>query len=435
MRPLDIVRSAMRNAFRSKLRTSLTVLAIVIGAFTLSLTNGIGAGINDYVRSTVASVGVDDVMTVTKTVEQQTLGSGPAEYDPNQIASSAGPGGGEGLPGGSAVALTEDDIEAIGATQGVERVQATKSVTVDYVQFGDGTKYQLTLSQFVPGMEVELVAGEQADVEADLPQLVIPENYVDALGFASADDAVGSSITLGLTDGAGTHVTSEATVVGVASPGLVSASGAVPNTALLSTLYDLQRVGVPAGQEVTYASASAWFDVDAGQDATDALKERLAEAGYTGMTLEDQLGALISVIDTIVLVLNGFAIIALLAASIGIINTLFMAVQERTREVGLMKAMGLSSARVFALFSIEAVVIGLLGSAIGVLGAMGVGQIVSAVLSGSVLSDLSGLTLVLFEPATVAAVVVGVMVIAFAAGTLPALRAARQDPISSLRYE
>ncbi|MEE2057125.1 FtsX-like permease family protein [Rhodococcus artemisiae] len=131
--------------------------------------------------------------------------------------------------------------------------------------------------------------------------------------------------------------------------------------------------------------------------------------------------------------LNAFAIIALLAASIGIVNTLFMAVQERTREVGLMKALGLSSARVFSLFSVEAVVIGLLGSALGVVGAVVVGKISAAALDGTILADMPGLTIIAFEPTTIATVILGIMAIAFLAGTLPALRAAKQDPIASLR--
>ncbi|MFE7407185.1 ABC transporter permease [Isoptericola sp. NPDC057559] len=438
MKSLDIVRTALRNAFRSKLRTTLTVLAIFIGAFTLSLTNGIGTGINGFVESTVASIGVDDVMTVTKSTEQTEASEGPAEYDPNQL--EAGAGGAAGAPGaagggGGSVAMTEDDIDQITDIDGVLRVEPTENVSVDYIQLGDGTQYQLSLSQFVPGMEVELAAGEQINLDADDPQIVLPESYIEPLGFDNAAAAIGHEITLAVTDGDGQQVTSEATVVGVAEPGLVSSSGAIPNTTLTSNLYELQQTGAPAAQGDTYASASVWFDPDAGDEATAALKDRLADDGYTATTLEDQLGSITSVIDTVVLVLNGFAIIALLAASIGIVNTLFMAVQERTREVGLMKAMGLSSAKVFSLFSIEAVVIGFLGSALGAIAAIGVGQIVGATLSSTILADLPGLTLIAFEPVTVAAVILGVMAVAFLAGTLPALRAAKQDPISSLRYE
>ena len=106
-----------------------------------------------------------------------------------------------------------------------------------------------------------------------------------------------------------------------------------------------------------------------------------------------------SVIDGIVLVLNAFAVIALIAAGFGIVNTLFMSVQERTREIGLMKAMGMASGRVFGLFSLEAVFIGFLGSAIGVLGRdRASGQLVNGVLPGTCWSDLPGLTLIAFDP-------------------------------------
>lgn len=436
MRAADVVSGSVRNAFRSRMRTTLTVLALFIGAFTLSLTNGVGTGINRFVDSTVASVGVDDVMTVTKTTEQdETEDSGPPEYDPDQVQTTEQGMIGEVVTDGGPVALTADDLAAIGAVDGVLRVEPARPVSVDYVQHDGGTRYRLALSQIVPGMQVELAAGEQVDFDVTEPQLVLPESYVEPLGLGDPEDAVGATLSLAVTDATGTQVTATATVVGVAASGLVADGGAIPNEALALQLHDLQDDAAATGQDETYPGAFAWFDVDAGDDAAAALKDRLADAGYTGETLDDQLGALTSVIDTVVLVLNGFAVIALLAAGIGIVNTLFMAVQERTREVGLMKAMGLSSGRVFALFSIEAVVIGLLGSAAGVLAAFGAGELIGAALSDGVLADLPGLTLVALEPMTVAGVVLGVMALAFAAGTLPALRAARQDPISSLRYE
>lgn len=142
-----------------------------------------------------------------------------------------------------------------------------------------------------------------------------------------------------------------------------------------------------------------------------------------------------TVIAGIVGVLNAFAVIALIAAGFGIVNTLLMSVQERTREIGLMKAMGMGSGRVFGLFSTEAVFIGFLGSAIGAGVAILAGSAISSALAGSLLSGLPGLQIMLFEPASIATVILVVMAIAFLAGTLPARRAARQNPIDALRYE
>jgi len=97
--------------------------------------------------------------------------------------------------------------------------------------------------------------------------------------------------------------------------------------------------------------------------------------------------------------------------------------------------MGMGGGRVFSLFSLEAVFIGFLGSAIGVGAGMLAGFGINTALAGSLLADLPGLTLVAFDPLAVGTIVITVMAIAFLAGTIPALRAAKADPIESLRYE
>ena len=434
MKTLDLIGTAIGNTFRSRTRTILTILAIFVGAFTLALTSGMGTGINAYIDDTVTSVGAEDRMTVTKPSDEAAAGGeeGPSEYDPDTIAS-----GQPGPPGATVTALTLEDIQVLGDIEGVLEVDAIKSVSTDYIAIGDGTQYAVSSGGLIPGQNLQLAAGAAPDDSASAMELALPVSYVDALGFADADAAVGATAVIGITDATGAQHTVDASIVGVVEESLAGGTGAsiVPNAALTDELFALQSAGLPEGEADRYAQASVRFDADATEEEIADLKASLEDEGYSGTTVADQLGTFKTVIDAIVLVLNAFAVIALLAASFGIVNTLYMSVQERTREIGLMKAMGMGSGRVFSLFSIEAAFIGFLGSALGVVVAMAAGSALSSALAGSLLADLPGLTLIAFDPASIAVIILLVMGIAFLAGTLPASRAAKADPVTSLRYE
>ena len=433
MRVNDLVTTAMSNTFRSKTRAVLTILAIFVGAFTLTITSGLGTGINRYIDDTVNAIGAGDVLTVNKPAESATIGSGPVEYDPTAISTER-----SGPPGtfNTVTALTPDDLTTLGSIDGVLRIEPAKSISLDYVQFGDGTPYVIGAGSSIPGQTVLLATGDQPDQGSTDPQVALPVSYVEPLGFSSADAAIGQTITLAITDSERTQHFVEATVVGVTEESLTGVGSALaPNDALTTALFDAQNIGVPVAEQERYASASVWFDAASSDEQITALKDRISEAGYSASSITDQLGTFKTVIDAIVLVLNSFAIIALLAASFGIVNTLLMSVQERTREIGLMKAMGMGSGKVFGLFSLEAVFIGFLGSVIGTGIGMAAGSIASAALSRTVFSDLAGLTLIAFDPASIAGIILIVMGIAFLAGTLPAIRAAKADPVESLRYE
>ena len=373
MRTVDLIGSAVSNTFRSKTRTILTILAIFVGAFTLTLTSGLGTGINAYINDTVTSIGAADVMTVTKTQESATgvAANGPVEYNPDAIAS-----GQPGPPGSTVVALTPIDLDTIAGIEGVTDVVPTRSISPDYIQAGDGTKYVIGVGSLIAGQSIQLEAGTEPDDSATDLQLVLPVSFVEPMGLGHAESAIGAD-GIHRDHGCRAHAARDrcdhrrrlrrrARVADRSEP----RTERPPSTTNSSTP---RTSACPPTRSQRYAQASVFFDTAATDDEISALKDRLTDAGYTGSTVADQLGMFKTVIDGIVLVLNAFAIIALLAASFGIVNTLYMSVQERTREIGLMKAMGMGNGRVFSLFSLEAAFIGFLGSAIGVVIAMLVG--------------------------------------------------------------
>jgi putative ABC transport system permease protein len=433
MKFVDIVKTAIANSFRSKLRTGLTVIAIFIGAFTLTITSGIGTGVTSYIDTQVTAIGAADVLTISKAADSTSSATeGPAAYDASK-ATTVSLGNGS-RPGSTIQALTAKDITAIGKTSGILNVDPSVRVTPDYIQYNDNGKFEIIVNATATLTTADLAAGAQLDNSSTTDQVLLPTTYLKNLGFANASAAIQKTVSIGITDYAGVQQEVKATVVGVQNETILGV-GAGLNQHLTDALHTIEVTGAPVGASDSYATATAHFSPSSTQAQITAIKEDLARQGYSSQTVADTIGSFQTVINVIIGVLNAFAVIALVAAGFGIINTLLMSVQERTREIGLMKAMGMNGGRVYTLFSTEAVFIGFLGSALGALAAVGIGSLVSNILADGVFSALPGLQVVQFAPSSIAIIIGVVMLIAFLAGTLPARAAARQNPIDALRYE
>ena len=119
------------------------------------------------------------------------------------------------------------------------------------------------------------------------------------------------------------------------------------------------------------------------------------------------------------------ALMTLLGAAIGLMNIMLVSVTERTREIGVRKALGASRSNILYQFLIEAIVITLLGGLLGIIFGIGIGGIIAAVVDGRFIIPFNWMAL-----AIAVCVIVGVV-----SGLYPAIKASRLDPIDALRYE
>ncbi|MGM0123276.1 hypothetical protein IGI37_000642 [Enterococcus sp. AZ194] len=422
MKITDILKSASSNLWRNKGRTILTIVAIFIGAFTISVTTGVNIGVNDYIDKQVNSVGATDMMIVQPAQSGMSDGDGPAEYEENKQAATQ-------------EMITKDDIKSMEQLKNVKKVDPYLIPQVDYIQGASDKKFVFSASP-ASELAIDVEEGREVSDKSSEYEITLSPEYVDSLGYKSAKDALGKKVEVAFSSPATEEQkVVEAKIVGVRTTSLVNGGDSIINKKLADDVFEQNNHGLPAAMKDNYYVVTLTMKKDISKAELSDLKKSLEDKGYLAQTVEDQIGMIRQVINAITGVLTMFGAIALLAASFGIINTLYMSVQDRTREIGLMKAMGMSSGKIFLMFSTEAILIGFWGSVLGILGAVGAGSLINNIAATSFLDGLTGFSLVQFSVPSVLMIMGIIMFIAFLAGTLPANRASRLDPINALRYE
>jgi len=168
----------------------------------------------------------------------------------------------------------------------------------------------------------------------------------------------------------------------------------------------------------------------------NSVRDRVVALGFQAQTFGDQFRGFENLLGRLRLALLGLAIVALLLACLGIANTMYTAVLERTKEIGVLKALGARSRDVLLFFVAEAAMIGVAGGLIGTLVAVGLSRLGNSAVDRLTQGVAAG-GLDVFRPdvSVVLAALALAVLLSTVSSLFPAVRAARQDPVKALRYE
>ena len=474
---LDILHLALRNLRQAKLRATLTTMGVVVGVSVIVTMVSFGLGLQGNIHERFKALDLFNEVQVFGQSLNNLIGAGRRGPRDEGDRSNR-------RPNRNATRILDDaGIKEIAAIPGVLYVEPS-------VAFGAFVRANgKLLTQTVGGTNVpnvssrfQLFAAGRMISSPTADEAVVTEDFVQEFGFAKPADAIGQTLELlappsdkdeeeetpnffgiplddpGLDESTAVEVR-KFTIAGVLGElkegaGQGGLRGMMPGARIYVPLdvahkWSLAHRG-PMTQ-VALALAREQGNLAEGQNegydaavvrVTDPkhlteVRAKITELGFGSFSIVDELEQIrlvFLIIDSVLGLLGG---ISLLVASFGIANTMIMSILERTREIGIMKAIGAEDREIKLIFFVEAAVIGFAGGVIGVLLAWGIDGLANRLAYRFILKP-QGASFVDFfaiPPYLSLGAILFALLVSVAAALYPASRAARIDPVRALRHD
>lgn len=449
----DHLELSLSNLRKTKLRTLLTTAGVVVGIGALVSMISFGTGMQKNVTEAFRSLELFNAITVfsgSSAAAGRTAGGRP-------VGRGFEPG-----PERTEAVLDDRALEAISKIRGVDSVYPDVSFPA-LVRLNGREEFRLVqvLPARIAGSKMIKLKAGQPYVSDDVDEIIVNDSLLRGLDVKDPASVLGTTI----------EITSVSFDLGRLNPVDLSSLFQGGKLPMSRETYAFKIVGV--GESSGFGPGSVWnelmippgaarkikklpftsiWDIFRVQQGTagyaalnvrlsspgdvEAVKTRVKEMGFSTFALADQFAQIRQGFLFLDMILAAIGMIAIFVAALGIINTMVMSILERTREIGIMKAVGASDRDVRSVFVFEASVIGFLGGLLG----YGLGWIVSRIINrvvnyflarqGVPAIDYFAFPWWLFAGALAFAVAVSL-----AAGLYPAHRAAVVDPVKALRHD
>jgi len=400
----DLLNISLKSIRNKGIRTWLTVIGIVIGIAAIVSLISLGQGLQAAINQQFAILGPDLIFIMP--------------------AGSFGPGGG-------ASKLTDHDISLIRSVKGVELAGGFIG-KIAKVKFRDKVIYSAVggidpgdaQDLFLEGTGIKIEKGQPKFKPGDTGKVAIGYNYWSGKAF---DQPVRIGDKIYINDRKFTVV---AFVSRIGNPD--------DDNNMYMTQDDAQDLfGVKDDYMEVLIRVQGGYDT---KTVADKIKEKMrrdrnekeGEESFMVMTLDQVKSAVGGVLDAVQAVVVGIALISIVVGGVGIMNTMYTSVLERTREIGVMKAIGARNSDITTMFMIESGLIGLIGGVVGCLVGAGLGKAVEYIATIQLDSTI-------IQAAITPQLIFGVLAFSFivgcVSGFLPAKQASELSPVDALRYE
>ncbi|HBB88367.1 MAG TPA: hypothetical protein DC047_12200 [Blastocatellia bacterium] len=496
MNSFDILQLAFRNLRQAKLRAMLTTMGVIVGVAVIVTMVSFGLGLQQNMLARFGALDLFNEITVfgRSLTNLATAGFDRQTGRTNEGGERRGP---RLQPDKTPTRVLDDAaISEIAKIPGVAYVQPTISLYV-YTRANGHVRFEPAAGASVPNgssrFKTFLAGGMISSPDAD--EAIVTDSFTEDFGFEKPEDAVGQTIEFlapptnanekgktepgqaaeegpanffgipldeqGTSDASQTDlVARKFRIVGVLDlhlkegPGQGGMVGLLPGAAIYVPVraarqWALEHRGPMSQVALALARQSGSLNESEaeGYDAavirvsdpvalTD-VRKRLTDLGFGSFSIVDQIEQIKTVfliIDSALGLLGG---ISLLVASFGIANTMIMSILERTREIGIMKAIGAEDREIKLIFFFEAAVIGACGGVIGVLAGWGMTALANRLAYRFILKPQGASFIDFFSlpPWLSASAIAFALIVSILAALYPAARAARIDPVRALRHD
>ncbi len=414
MKTFDIFKLSLSHVRKSKMRSWLTIIGIVIGVAAIVAIISIGEGMQASVQKSLGSLGAD-LITVSPGFSRAT-----------------GMGGGHGPEGGGAstVNLTDKDLNAIKQVSGVLYAYGMVSGMSDMILGTEKTSVSIS------GVDTA-VWRSIVTTELESGRYLQPgDSNAVVIGYSLAHTVFLQPITRNrpITIGGKTFK-----VVGIfaQSGGFGGTDYAVYMPAdsardvITETVERNQFSSITVKITDQNMAEIVKTDIETKLMASRHVNSRTRDFTVTAFaSIQQQIS---SVTQAITLFLGAIAAVSLLVGAVGIANTMFMSVMERTRQIGLLKALGATDTEVMKLFLIESGLFGVVGGVIGIT----LGVLISVLISsiGLSMAGPGGAMTTVIPPSLIIFALAFSIIVGVLSGVMPARNAAKMNPVDALRFE